>query len=61
MLERNELLKIKDKKKTEGNQCITATLTKDILCIYIYKNEELKQSVFIEPTKRLVYNHKTGT
>ena len=61
MLEKNELLKIKDKKKIEGNQCITATLTKDILCIYIYKNEELKQSVFIEPTKRLVYNHKTGT
>ena len=61
MLEKNELLKIKDKKKIEGNQCITATLTKDILCIYIYKNEELKQSVFIEPTKRLIYNHKTGT
>ena len=61
MLEKNELLKIKDKKKIEGNQCITATLTKDVLCIYIYKNEELKQSVFIEPTKRLVYNHKTGT
>lgn len=61
MLEKNELLKIKDKKKIEGNQCITATLTKDVLCIYIYKNEELKQSIFIEPTKRLVYNHKTGT
>lgn len=61
MLEKNELLKIKDKKKIEGNQCITATLTKDILCIYIYKNEELKQSVFIEPAKRLVYNHKTKT
>lgn len=61
MLEKNELLKIKDKKKIEGNQCVTATLTKDILCVYIYKNEELKQSVFIEPTKRLVYNHKTGT
>lgn len=61
MLERNELLKIKDKKKIEDNQCITATLTKDILCVYIYKNEELKQSIFIEPTKRLVYNHKTET
>lgn len=61
MLEKKELLKIKDKKKIDGNQCITATLTKDILCIYIYKNEELKQSVFIEPAKRLVYNHKTKT
>lgn len=61
MLEKNELLKIKDKKKIEGNQCITATLTKDILCIYIYKNGELKQSIFIQPAKRLVYNHKTKT
>lgn len=59
MLSKNELLKLKDKKKNklEGLQCVTATLTKGILCIYIYKNNNLQKSIFIEPNNRLIYNH----
>ena len=59
MLSKNELLKLKDKKKNklEGLQCVTATLTKGILCIYIYKNNNLHKSIFIEPNNRLIYNH----
>lgn len=59
MLSKNELLKLKDKKKNklEGLQCVTATLTKGILCIYIYKNNNLQKSIFIELNNRLIYNH----
>lgn len=63
MLSKNELLKIKDKKKNklEGFQCITATLTKEMLCIYIYKSNSLHKSIFIKPNNRLVYDHTTNS
>lgn len=63
MLDKNELLKIKDKKKNklEGLQCVTATNTQEMLCIYIYKNNSLHKSIFIKPNNRLVYNHTTNS
>ena len=59
MLSKNELLKLKDKKKNKlkGLQCVTATLTKGTLCIYIYKNNNLQKSIFIELNNKLIYNH----
>ena len=61
-MNKNELLKIKDSRKNKITdiQNITAKVSDNILCIYIYSNKSLEKTIFIKPNKRLTYNYITG-
>lgn len=57
-MNKNELLKIKDSRKNKitNIQNITAKVSDNILCIYIYSNKSLEKTIFIKPNQRLTYN-----
>lgn len=57
-MNKNELLKIKDSRKNKITdiQNITAKVSDNILCIYIYSNKSLEKTIFIKPNQRLTYN-----
>lgn len=60
-MNKNKLLKIKDSRKNKITdiQNITAKVSDNILCIYIYNNKSLEKTIFIKPNKRLTYNYIT--
>lgn len=61
-MNKNELLKIKDSRKNKitNAQNITAKVSDNILCIYIYNNKKLEKTIFIKRNERLTYNYITG-
>lgn len=61
-MNKNELLKIKDSRKNKitNVQNITAKVSDNILCIYIYNNKKLEKTIFIKRNERLTYNYITG-
>ena len=61
-MNKNELLKIKDSRKNKitNVQNITAKVSDNILCIYIYNNKKLEKTIFIKRNKRLTYNYITN-
>lgn len=61
-MNKNELLKIKDSRKNKITdiQNITAKVSDNILCIYIYNNKKLEKTIFIKRNERLTYNYITG-
>lgn len=61
-MNKNELLKIKDSRKNKitNVQNITAKVSDNILCIYIYNNKSLEKTIFIKPNQKLTYNYITG-
>lgn len=61
-MNKSELLKIKDSRKNKitNVQNITAKVSDNILCIYIYNNKKLEKTIFIKRNERLTYNYITG-
>lgn len=59
-MNKTDLLAKKDSKKSKVTkiQNVTATLSNNILHIYIYTNKVLEKSIFLKPQNRLIYNHK---